>query len=97
MDLQPIGNQNEWRAGTIPIDSNSLLQILTSANAGSGIKVSCQRVGNRSYFLERASDLSLPSTFQLVKSNLIDQAGMTSYTDTNAIGTGPFFYRVGVQ
>jgi len=29
--------------------------------------------------------------------NVSPQAGSTSFTDTNAIGPGPFFYRVGVE
>jgi hypothetical protein len=54
-------------------------------------------VTNRTYFLERATNLAAASPFSLLTSNLVGQAGTTTYTDTNAFGPGPSFYRVGVQ
>ena len=62
-----------------------------------GLTVSWQSVTNRTYFLERATNLGAATPFSLLTSNLVGQAGTTSYTDTNAVGPGPFFYRVGVQ
>ena len=46
------------------------------------------------YFLERTPNLVAP--FTLVATNILGQAETTSYADTNAVGAGPFFYRVGV-
>jgi len=45
-------------------------------------------------FLERSANLALP--FMLMATNIVGQAGTTSYADTNAAGAGPLFYRVGV-
>jgi len=54
-------------------------------------------VTNRTYFLERSTNLAQPATFSVLQSNVTGQVGTTSYTDTNAVGDGPFFYRVGVS
>jgi len=43
-------------------------------------------------FLERSANLAAP--FALLATNIIGQAGTTSYADMSA---GPFFYRVGVK
>jgi hypothetical protein len=96
-DADGHGNWQEWKAGTVPTDASSVLRLLTPTNSVSGVTVSWQSVGNRSYFLERATTLGAASPFSLLTSNIVGQAGTTTFTDTNAIGDGPFFYRVGVQ
>ena len=96
-DDDGLNNWQEWIAGTNPSDASSLLRMLGTTNGVSGITVTWQSVTNRNYYLQRASDLASPLPFQLVKSNLVGHTGTTFYTDTNANGTGPFFYRVGVQ
>jgi hypothetical protein len=49
------------------------------------------------YFLECSTNLSANPCFTPLATNLPGQSGTTTYTDTNAVGPGPFFYRVGVQ
>jgi hypothetical protein len=48
------------------------------------------------YFLERSTNLAAPFAFTPVATNIAGQAGTTTYTDTNAQGKGPWYYRVGV-
>jgi hypothetical protein len=60
------------------------------------VTVSWTSVSGHSYFLERSTGLTAPSAFTLLATNIYAQSGITSYTDTNAVGAGPFFYRVGV-
>jgi hypothetical protein len=55
-----------------------------------------QSVPGVNYFLECCTNLSAPPRFAPLATNLPGQAGTTTFTDTNAIGAGPFFYRIGV-
>ncbi len=96
-DHDGMNNWREWRAGTDPTNGVSVLQMLSPTNGASGVTVTWQSVTNRIYYLERSLDLSAQPPFVNVQSNILGQAGTTSYTDTNAAGAGPFFYRVGVQ
>jgi len=54
-------------------------------------------VSSRIYLFERANNPSAQALLVVLQTNIVGQAGTTSYTDTNATGPGPFFYRVGVQ
>jgi hypothetical protein len=96
-DNDLLNNWQEWIAGTVPTDVSSALRLLNPAKAVSGLTVAWQSVTNRTYFLERVTNLGAAPPFSLLASNLVGQAGTTSYTDTNAVGPGPLFYRVGVQ
>jgi hypothetical protein len=99
--LDPDGdhhnNWQEWRASTVPTNAASVLQMVAPSNTVSGLRVSWQSSAGVTYFLERSTNLVSPPAFTAVRSNLLGQAGTTSFTDTNATGPGPFFYRVGVQ
>jgi hypothetical protein len=96
-DSDRMNNWQEWIAGTIPTDASSAVRLLSSTPSESGAIVGWQSVSNRTFFLERATNLGAAPPFSLLTSNIVGQANATGYTDTNAIGTGPFFYRVGVQ
>ena len=96
-DRDGMNNWQEWRAGTVPTNALSVLQMLASTNGASGVTVTWQSVTNRSYYLQRSLELSDQPPFLNLQSNIVGRAGTTSFTDTSAAGAGPFFYRVGVQ
>jgi hypothetical protein len=96
-DGDAMTNWQEWICGTDPTNSFSVLKMLAASHKLSGITVSWQSVSGKTYCLERGADLlQHPALFPL-QSNILGQAGMTSYTDTTATNAGPYFYRVGMQ
>lgn len=97
-DHDGMSNWQEWVAGTDPTDALSVLKITSAAptNNPAGYVVTWESQNNRMYYLQRSVDLAQPA-FSTIKDNIVGQPGTTSSTDTNALGPGPIFYRVGVK
>jgi len=98
-DADGMNNWNEWISGTDPTSSFSVLKMMTPTFTQdlTGTTLTWQSVSNRTYFLQRSGDLLAQPAFSTIQSNIIGQSGTTSYTDTNSVETGPFFYRIGIQ
>jgi len=101
LDLDGTGMNDwqKWIAGLNPTNPASILAMLplVPTNSPSGLVVVWQSVNNRIYYVQRGTNLLMQPAFAGIQSNIIGQPGTTSYTDTNAVGNGPYFYRVGVQ
>jgi hypothetical protein len=95
-DGDGMNNWQEWRADTVPNNASSALRMLPPTGNGPFILVSWQSVSTRKYWVERASDLAAQPAFSTIATNLPGQAGIKTYTDNTAFGSGPFIYRVGV-
>jgi hypothetical protein len=96
-DADGVNNYGEWRSDTIPTNAISVLRMVSATNIPPGANVTWQSVATRSYWLERATSLSLPTPFQPVATNIAGVVGTKTFTDTSATNGGPYFYRVGVQ
>ena len=96
-DGDGLNNWQEWRTGTNPTNALSVLRLFSPAPGTPGVIVRWQSVSGVNYFLERNTDLGTQPPFLPLATNIVGQPGTTTFTDTNALGSGPFFYRVGVQ
>jgi hypothetical protein len=85
----------DWIAGLNPTNPASVLALQPPATTNTtGITLTWQSVKTRTYYLLSSTNLPV---FTPIHSNLVGQAGSTSYTDTTATNGGPYFFRVGVQ
>ena len=95
-DGDRLNNWQEWRCGTDPTNALSVLRLLTPESDGTNVTVRWTSVTGVTYYVLRSTDLGPSLPFRLLATNIIGQTGTTSYTDTNAAGRSPRFYRVGV-
>jgi hypothetical protein len=91
-DGDGANNYQEWRAGTSPVDSNSVFRVLTPSSSASGIIITWRSVRNKTYAIQRSS--SPTSGFVTVVTNIAGQVVTTSALDPSADKAQPNFYRV---
>jgi hypothetical protein len=86
----------EWRCQTDPTNALSVLRLLSASYDGTNVTVTWQSIAGVNYVLECSTNLTTTPRFTPLATNLPGQPGTTTVTVTNAVGPGPFFYRVGV-
>jgi hypothetical protein len=98
LDATAFNVYQDWIAGLNPTNSASVLAMLTpvTTNTATGVTVTWQSVSGIPYFLQRSTNLVSQPPFSTIQNNIIGQANTTSFTDTSATNTVPYFYRVGV-
>jgi hypothetical protein len=90
-------NWQEWVAGTIPTNALSALRLQSPVINPPGVLLRWTSVSNRSYYIERATNLVGTAVFSLLQANIQGLSGTTGFTDTNLVGAGLGYYRIGVQ
>jgi hypothetical protein len=95
-DTDGHNNWQEWYCRTCPTNALSVLRMLSASNGVSGVTLTWSSVANRTYALERATNLGAAPAFSVLQSNLAGLPDTTSFTDTNDSGPAPRFYRVRV-
>ncbi len=96
-DGERLNNWQEWNCGTVPTNALSALRLLKPSVAGTNLSVRWESVSGKRYSLERSTGLRTNASFLTLATNLLGQAGTTTFTDTNAAASGLRFYRVGMQ
>ena len=95
-DGDGMNNWKEWICGTDPTNALSVLKLLPPTPNGSGVTLKWLSVTNRTYTLERATNLVGSPLFSVIGRYLAGHAGTTSFPDTNAPPSGAALYRVGI-
>lgn len=98
-DGDRMSNLNEFLSGTHPTNGQSFLEMQFPAPLPSvaGIAIQWESVTGKWYTLDRATSLLDVPAFTNLQSNIVGHAISTTVTDTTAVGTGPYIYRVGVE
>lgn len=94
-DQDGLSNWQEWMCGTNPTNALSALRMVCASPTPTNVLVSWQSVVGVVYVLNRSANLSTP--FTVLATNILGQAGTTTYADTNLASPGPLFYRIGVS
>jgi hypothetical protein len=94
-DGDGMNNWQEWVCYTCPTNRLMYLHLTSVVPVGANVTVHWQSACGVTYFLERSTNLASP--FKVIATNLLGCSSEYVYTDTNAAGRGPLFYRVGVR
>jgi N-acetylneuraminic acid mutarotase len=98
-DGDGLTNQQEFLAGTNPNDPSSSMHMLpapAAAQTNSTFAVQWQSVAGKFYVMERSTNL-VNGFDATLKTHIPATPPINSETDTNAVGPGPWFYRVRLE
>jgi hypothetical protein len=89
------GGSAFYRVGTASTNLEAPIRLQSPEIVAATVTLRWNSVAEKTYVIERAPSPTGP--FSILQSNIVGQAGVTSFVDRKDVGAGPFFYRVGVQ
>jgi hypothetical protein len=96
LDGDGVSNLDEYKAGTNPLDPQSLFVFISiSPHAAGGMRIEWASAQGKTYRIERSADLL--SGFAHIASGLVATPPANSYHDATATTAGPFFYRIRLE
>ncbi len=95
-DRDGSSNLDERAAGTDPLDPTSVLALMAARQAENGFVLNWQSVTGKHYWIGRTAALT-SGTWSRVAGPLSNSAPMNVYTDTTAIGPGPWWFRIELE
>ncbi|MBP7830186.1 MAG: hypothetical protein KA248_09745 [Kiritimatiellae bacterium] len=95
-DVDRMSDGAEILAGTDPLDAMSVFEVAGFRVRGSGNVVNWSSVNGKSYMLSRATNLP-QHVWTPVFTGIPGAAPMNTVTDTTAVGTGPWNYRIELE
>lgn len=97
-DADGFSDQVEQRIGTNPLDPDSHLSFSGApTNMSAGFIVRWQSVSGRVYSIYRATNLIGEMPFTPIAPSVTGRSSFSTWTDTTAVGSSPYFYRVQTQ
>ncbi len=96
-DNDGFSDWSEYRAGTDPTNSGSLLYCMGSGSGASPFVITWPSVAGHDYEIARSTNLLGSASFTGIASNITATAPMNTYTDTTVGAATRFFYRIRVQ
>lgn len=97
-DFDSYFNWQEWIAGTDPTNDQSFFHFQQMGGvAPGGLVIRWPSLTGRTYTVERSTNLLLNPAFANIATGIEGRAISTVHTDSTAVGTGPWLYRVSVE
>jgi len=97
-DGDTYNNWAEWYSDTIPTDQYSFFSFYQVASEGADeFVIRWPSITDRTYTIDRSTDLLDMPPFVNIQSNIPGQSGFTEYVDTNEVDPSGAYFRIGVE